>query len=224
MSIIQFIESGGIANLTTIAATFQEKLTSMLASLPAEVLAPATLETNLTGLVAGNSGDGGLAKLGGIPALRTLFQYGRNAPAIIEKTAKRIQTLSNREALTALVRRTAMVEASRLIKDIQPDTYDDAIVLRDEMAEVLEGEAAISSDDAVYTTLMDLRAGVVADLTTRAADLSRLETITPIEGTNSLVMAYELYGDATREREIAERNGLAMPGFIPVKAIQVLNA
>lgn len=218
MPVVQFAR----AEQQTEPSTAQSALLAFMREhLPTEVVAPALLATHIMQLVAGGSdtGQGGFRLSG----LRKLFAFGREDTQRPHPTANRQRMAENRAAITALVRRTAMIQAARTASDMEPATFDEAVLLRDEIAMALEEEANQTTDDVVFSTLMDLRAAVVQDLTTRAADLSRLESRTLAQVGNVLVMAYNLYGDATREQEITDRNGLAMPGFVPVRPLQVMN-
>jgi prophage DNA circulation protein len=86
--------------------------------------------------------------------------------------------------------------------------------LRTELADRLDVlmEAA---GDPVYKSLADLRAAVVRDLTVRGADLARTARYTPKQTLPALAVAYRIYGDASRDEEIAARNRIRHPGFVP---------
>jgi prophage DNA circulation protein len=82
-----------------------------------------------------------------------------------------------------------------------------------------------SLDDDSYAAMVDLRAALVTDLTTRASSLPQLLDYTPNVTVPSLLVAQRLYGDATRADEIVLRNDVARPGFLPGgQALEVLNA
>lgn len=222
MAIVQFVRSDQGTEPSTAQSALQEGLFALIReNLSTEIQDAARLAAHITQLVAGDSdtGAGGLSLAG----LRKLFAFGRENIQGPQPTANRLRMAENRVALAALVRRTAMIQAANTASDTEPATFDETILLRDEMATALEEEASQATDDTAFRALMDVRAGVVQDLTIRAADLSRLESHTPTQVSNVLVMAYELYGDATRDQEITDRNGLAMPGFIPVRPLQVMN-
>jgi prophage DNA circulation protein len=74
--------------------------------------------------------------------------------------------------------------------------------------------AADGSDD-VTDALIGLHAAVVRDLNTRAAKLPRTRSFTPSATVPALVLAQRLYGDATRADDIAARNFVRHPGFVP---------
>lgn len=80
-------------------------------------------------------------------------------------------------------------------------------------------------DDASYGAMLDLRAAFIADIKARAAALPSLVTWTPGDTLPALLAAQILYGDATRADEIAVRNAVQRPGFLPGgTALEVLNA
>ena len=73
---------------------------------------------------------------------------------------------------------------------------------------------AAESDD-VYSALAGLRAATVKDITVRGADRARLVSYTPIDSLPAVVIAYQLYDDASRDDEIVVRNRVRHPGFVP---------
>lgn len=224
MAIIQFLAPGVTASTTKEDAAFTKALTKLQAAISTAVQDPSTLAADIQELVAGEEGAGGVSLLGGLQALRKLVAFGNNLKTVAQTTASRIQQFTNQAAIVNLVKRSAIVEMARLSKDLPFESLNEAVAVRDEIADLLEIEALTTTDDSVFTSLMDLRAGVVQDITARSANFARLETKAPAQISNSLVTAYELYGDATREREIVERNDVIMPGFLsPNNPLLVLN-
>lgn len=63
--------------------------------------------------------------------------------------------------------------------------------------------------------LVGLRDATVTALTRRATTLAPVVTITAPREAPALVWAWRLYRDPTRAREIAARNGVSHPGYIP---------
>lgn len=95
------------------------------------------------------------------------------------------------------------------------DGYADvgsATTVRDEITDAIDN-LSLSADDDLYPALMDLRAAVVQDINTRIATLPALIAFTPLRTMPSLVLAYRLYADATRDAEIVARNDLVYPAF-----------
>ncbi len=79
--------------------------------------------------------------------------------------------------------------------------------------------------DASYAAMVDLSAALTLDLQTRAAALPSLISYTPPTTMPALLIAQELYGDATRADEICRRNDIMDPNFVPGgQPLEVLNA
>ncbi|MCP1375396.1 DNA circularization protein [Dyella lutea] len=95
------------------------------------------------------------------------------------------------------------------------DGYADigtATAVRDEITAAID-TLSLTADDQLYPVLMDLRAATVRDINTRVAALPALVTFVPARTLPSIVLAYRLYDDATRDAEIVARNDLVYPGF-----------
>ncbi|SET76886.1 DNA circularization protein [Pseudomonas graminis] len=97
---------------------------------------------------------------------------------------------------------------------------DDVIAARDELDEVF-WQAALKSDASYYPLVNATRQHVVRHLTAVAASGVRLETVTPLETSPALVLAFRRFGDATREGEVVQRNKITHPGFVPAAPLQI---
>lgn len=137
-------------------------------------------------------------------------------------TATRAKTYDNRDALNALTRQALLVQGAGMTGVMPLPVYDDAVKLRTEALQALDDESLNVNDD-LYIALMDLRAKVHNDMTSRIQDSARLREITPNEVQPALALAYDLYESVDREGEIIARNRLRHPGFVPVKKIKVLS-
>ena len=152
-------------------------------------------------------------------------RYGSSLPVVPQVTPIRVSQAQNQEALAALTRRAALVEASRLSSRVAYESYDQAAAIREELAERLDdeaagltlGTAAAIVPDPVYNALTALRAAVVRDITTRGADLARVSSVQLPATLPALVAAYKVYGDATRADDLVSRNRslIRHPGFVP---------
>lgn len=147
-------------------------------------------------------------------AYARLFGYGCDCRSVPKTTPARRRQAQNQGALTGLVRRNAIAEAARTSASIEYSSYDEAIGVRDRLADAIDAEALTAPDD-VYAALIDLRAAVVTDITVRGADLARIVKHTPPRTESALVIAYRLYGDVSRAEEIIARNKIAHPLFVP---------
>lgn len=228
-----------VADLAAMPVALAEELMSDMALFRSEVLgvassalallaAPATLAGRVASLVSGLAGLLDLSGLSGLDLLsgwsildryRFLRGYSASAAAALAAlpataTASRVRETQNRLAIAALVERTALVESVRVSSGLTFETYDQAAALRTELAEAIDATAATASDP-VYRQLADLRVALVRDLTARGANLARLTTWTPAATLPDLVVAHQIYGDATRAGEIVSRNRIRRPGAVP---------
>ena len=101
--------------------------------------------------------------------------------------------------------------------------YDDMISVRDEVLSAVDDEMLKTESDEVYRALEEARSAVFQDITARAENRARLVDYTPVGVLPALVLAYERYGDATREAEIIERNHIQHGSFVPMKTLKLLN-
>lgn len=224
MAIVQFIDPEASQSTDEETAIVRRSLSRLEANLDTALGNPTTLATDVQKLIGGVSGQGGLSLIGGLKALRRMIGIVRQVGTIAQTTSSRIQQFQNQDAIRDLFIQTGIVEMAEVAKALDYESVDEAIKIRDEVADLIETEAQDTTDDATYAALMNLRAGVSRDITSRAADLSRVETQQPTISTNTLLMAYRLYGKADRDQEIADRNNLAMPGFVSsAETLQVLN-
>lgn len=89
----------------------------------------------------------------------------------------------------------------------------DVASVRTKVLETIDAEAALHDGHEMIVTLYDARVRVWTDLSTRADPVSSIVSKELVTMTPSLVFAYQLYGDASREAEIVDRNGISEPMF-----------
>jgi prophage DNA circulation protein len=94
------------------------------------------------------------------------------------------------------------------------DSYEAAIKVREELVNRIDAESEATPNDEVYVTLSDLRTSVVQAVPNPEQNLARIVQYVPKETLPSLLVAYQIYGDAGRADEIATRNGPRHPGFL----------
>ena len=118
-------------------------------------------------------------------------------------------------------RAATAVQASALASNVRTtltptvyDSYQAAIKVREELVGRIDAESEATPDDEVYVTLSDLRTSVVQAVPNPEQDLARIVQYVPKETLPSLLVAYQIYGDAGRAAEIASRNGPRHPGFL----------
>jgi prophage DNA circulation protein len=189
---------GNVARLLSAPRTISERLTQMVSGLAA------------LGFAGGDSGTARQV----VAAMSLLSSSGSAAAYIPAFTESRRQEAANRDAVTALVSRTAVAESVRVQTAINYDSVDDAEAMRDLLGDQIDALADVAPD-AVYRSLTRLRVAMVQDITRRGADLSRVRTTTLGATLPSVVVAHALLGDARRADEIVSRNRIRHPGFVP---------
>ncbi|TCS62591.1 DNA circularization protein [Varunaivibrio sulfuroxidans] len=180
---------------------------------------PAGLAQKLGGLIALPLDLPG-GRLAG--ALGRLYDYAgpASAPtAAAPPTATRRAQQGNADALSALIRRTAVIHGARAAARETFANRAAALTRRDTLAQALEGES-LTAPDPTYRALTALRAEVVQGLDARAAGLPRLRAVTPIATRPALALAHDIYGDTPAAAvgmadALVRRNRVRHPGFVP---------
>jgi hypothetical protein len=190
-------------------------------------LDPTALATRTLALIAAFAGlpKAGLVTTPAGPVLPVLAftRFGAelappSGPSVV---ARAIAT--NQTAYRNLVRRGAIIEAAAISARLSFESHNDALAVRDRLAEEIDDlifEASDAGDADFFQALSDLRAAVVRDLTTRAADLTRIVPLTLGATGPTLAVANRLYGDdptevLARAEDMARRNKVRHPGFVP---------
>lgn len=151
------------------------------------------------------------------------FSSASEVAVINQTTPSRVAQAGNMEAFSALVRQASLTGEARTIKLLQFDSYQAANAYSRNYISRMDAEMLGAGMDAAYLPLNKLTSTVVADLAQRAGTLPQITSVTLQETTPSLVLANNLYGDATRADDIAARNGVRHPSFMPTgTALEVL--
>ncbi len=198
-----------LGGLNQLAADFLGRANSLLAT-------PASMAGELVGLIgqvrslAGNP-------LAALPALRSLMGFGGDLKVVLGDTPSRGRQRANQAAIVALVRRAAAAEAVAAVSEIAFSSYDQAAEIRDDLAADIDQlvlEAGDAGDDGAFRSLEDLRTALIRDVNQRGGSLARVFSYQAGDTLPALVIAQRVYGDASRDLEIVERNRIAHPGFV----------
>lgn len=164
--------------------------------------------------------------------LTSLFDRSSSSYSGSTATPSRQQQATNYTAMNAYVRQVAIAEAAKAAVVIQVpvvtaggatqttttpavyDSYQAAIKVRDDLVDRIDTESESTPNDEVYVALSDLRTSVVQAVPSPDQDLARIVQYVPRETLPSLLVAYQLYGDAGRADEITARNSPRHPGFL----------
>jgi prophage DNA circulation protein len=122
-------------------------------------------------------------------------------------------TNDNEDALFAFLKQSAAAYAAIAVVQLPFESQALALATRDQFDDVLEAIAA-AGDDEIYATFTDLRVELSNHLTLAAGDLPRIVDFVPARSLPALLIAHQLYGDATRSEEIIARNNIRHPGFV----------
>lgn len=171
---------------------------------------PTNLASEITGQISAIIGLGN-SPLTAFNSLKSLFGFAHKS--VNRTTPSRIQQDDNRKAVADLTRRTAVIEAARSSASINYESQQQALQVRNVLVDAIEAEQ-LTAPDEVFNTLADLRTAVVRDINTRAADIANLIPYTPKATLPATVLAYMIYGDASRDADIVTRNNIAHPGFV----------
>jgi prophage DNA circulation protein len=216
--------SGGpTTTIATLTAQGAEGRASVAAAAAALGLASAALDassvqnvppavTGLTSALAGvtqNPGDAvrifsGLAGYSADPVTSS----GQTASAMAIAQA----------AMEALIRRAALGELARAAVAYVPASCDDAISVRNTVADTLEVEilaAGDAGDDGSFVALRELRQTIVDALTATGSDLAALQNFQFGASVPALSLAQRLYQDAGRSDELVAEAAPIHPAFMP---------
>ena len=136
-------------------------------------------------------------------------------PSIPQTTPSRIKQAENTAAQRRLIEQVALSSAVQISAEIDYASLDDAIAMRDVLLNAIEIQLEQPMTSELYNSYTAMRAAVVADLRVRGMQLPKLMQYTPKTTLPALVVAHQIYGDATREAELVERNIILHPGFVP---------
>ncbi|WP_086733829.1 DNA circularization protein [Erythrobacter colymbi] len=209
---------------------FEAGLSFLPANVTSLLRAPLSLAQSITGLVLAVSALSGGGRRTRLQSLEMLVDW---EPAEMEapvRTPQRALEMANRTALTQLFRVVSAAELVRTAGALDYPSYDEAVAVRDSVAERLDRlalAAADRGDDAAADAFDRLRRALARDIAVRGASLARLYQLRLSASEPALVLAHRLYGGETdrRAREpvtlearaaaIVARNGIAHPGFVP---------
>ena len=121
--------------------------------------------------------------------------------------------------ISDLCRRAAISALAQASSLYQPNSYNDAQNLRQNICAIIDSEIEIAGDqgqDQTYLALKQVRAAVVQDLTSRGASLAPLKQMAFKSPQPALVLAYRLYQDTSRTDQLIAFADPPHPAFMPV--------
>jgi len=148
-------------------------------------------------------------------AFRSIFAYGDDLIDAPNTTPTRIAERNAQKAIVRLLRVSVLAETCRVVASLVPVSINAAISVRDELIDSIDIMAEDEDcSDNMFAAMQDLRAKVVKHFEQAAAALPTIIEYIPNVTLPALVIAHDIYGDATREDEIVQRNNIAHPSFV----------
>lgn len=193
------------------AAEFAYSVRELAADASDLVLAPVQLADRLLGVMGSVRGAYGSSAFSVLTGMFARFDADYSGAT---NTPSRTQQGANFNAMGELVRQVAISEASKAAVVTEFPSYQDAIAARDTLLEEVDDEAEQTTNDDAFVAITALRAEVVRGIPRDGQDLPQLVSYTPPATMPGLLVAYQLYGDASRETEIVARNRPRHPGFL----------
>lgn len=120
----------------------------------------------------------------------------------------------NFSTLTATIQVVTIAEACRLTTSLPFESYTQTTRIRDLFVDAFDSVLESLSDEVIGDVLL-LQANLVQHLNEAAASLPDLRTYTTPRVISCSEVAHIVYGDASRADEIADRNRIGAPLFIP---------
>jgi prophage DNA circulation protein len=163
-------------------------------------------------------------------AMGRLAALGDTSPAIppADTTARRQQRI-NRAALILAIKSSAFANAAAALSEIPPESRTEALDLSLTLAGLLSDLADSNLDGEevsaeMYESLKSL-ASQVEKLADQSGTDGKVQLISTTDATALVVLAYRLYGDASRGEQILARNPQLMhPGAVPAsERVEVLD-
>ncbi|BAK83970.1 DNA circularization protein [Komagataeibacter medellinensis] len=153
-----------------------------------------------------------------IRVLSTLAGY---QPSVMATTAPiGADVATAQTAMGNALRRSAIIGLAEAVEAAQPDSAEQAQAMLVSIITVLDAEiitAADSADSESYAALRALRTTVVQDLSERGAQLAHIETFTFNASMPAITLAWRLYKDPTRTRDLVARADCPHPLFMPLQ-------
>lgn len=155
--------------------------------------------------------------------LMGMASVGDDLPTLAATTPAMSVAAANQKSIVTLAQIGAATESVRAASVEGWESQQAAIAWRDTsldaLGELADKSAALGWSDT-WRALVDLRAAVSRDVSTRAAPLPRLSTYEPASTMSATLIAYRFDGDSlktlfSRSGDIRRRNGLRHPGFVP---------
>lgn len=156
---------------------------------------------------------------GGIASLAT---WNGAVWPVSAATPGRAQEQTNAQALTDLVRGTAVAGVAEIVANTDFSSADQAEAMRTTLLDLIDARllaAATAGDSDSYAAWQALAAAASADLIARAQALPSRASYSVGRSLPAVVLAYRLYGAIDQAEALADLNGATHPLFMPPSGV-----
>ena len=206
--------------------SYIQKLNGFSNSITELILFPSQLATSMTDIVRQMSNIF-IRPIDAFKAQKDLISnFADDFSDILGDTLDALSLQSNVDSIISITKNAAGSEMMRVASEIDFDSAEQAIDVRDEMTEIIEElqliNADVISNSSPYLQMRTVLASSVRDITQRSAVLPIVSHIQLDDSLPLLVVSYGLYEDASRFEEIQTRNGVPN-NLIPQTDLEVLS-
>lgn len=217
---------GGLTPLDDLSASFNRALGEagdlISSALPADIVTAARSVADTVGSVL----PIGRARVLSFLQLRNLGDIDLAEQVLAAASTPTLaRGAANRLVQLEFYRDLSLSRAAAALIGWDFDSMDEASAAQAAVVSALDGAlvqtgraAPVLADpgrQASHQALRALRSAVVRDVSARSGGLARIVRQEIPETVSASVLAYRLYGDASRAAEVVARNGIAHPGFVP---------
>jgi prophage DNA circulation protein len=122
---------------------------------------------------------------------------------------------ANAAAFNGAVRSLALVAFAKAVASTKFASRRDALRVRANLVELFDQQLQRTLDETVIGALLDARDYAVKALTQSITSIIPVVTVSATRSMPSIYWAYRLYKDATRATELADRNRVPTPAYMP---------
>jgi prophage DNA circulation protein len=159
----------------------------------------------------------GLLTAGATGGTPVVLPNGMKVTLAPGSTPSRAMQKLNQVAMAELNQKTALIEYARVSSQVTYASQDDAMAVIETLVDRMDQVAEMqSTSDTTYQLFMKLKTACVRDIKERGEKASSLGRYTPALTLPSLVVAHNIFGDASKEGALVARNPHVLhPGFVP---------
>lgn len=200
--------SGPASDVLSIGAS----ATNLINSASQLATSPASLAQTVLDSIDNVANAAGTAR-GALFAYEALAER-LNPPAPTGASSNALAADSNAQLVTDLALQAAAIGAAQSAANIDWATYEEAIEARARIAALLTSLLEKATAELAQS-FRKMRSTLLRAVPPSGENLPRLASVELAGSTPSIVLAYQLYDDADRGAEIAARNRVRHPAFLP---------